>query len=159
MSASVRRCASPAPAAADQGFILQRSGARPIRFDGSLLACSDDEGAPEWARLRLALYRRQDGGYVCEMVRVPAQRWSGNGGARPSLCHAAMAGTLEAAVLEFETMVVEADDSVPIRAPADAAAALFDAAGRLWRETACERALRHEVGRFLYRVCIELAGR
>jgi hypothetical protein len=158
MSASVRRFASPAPAADIQSFILQRSGARPMRFEGSVLSCVDEASPPVWSRLRLALYRRQDRGYVCEMLCIRAQYRQAGKAAPPAWCHAVEAVTLGAAVRQFETMAVGMTDTAPTAAPADAAAALFHAAGRLCRATAEDRVIRQEVGRFLYRLCVDLDG-
>jgi hypothetical protein len=158
MSASLKRWPAPAASGSSQTFILQRSGGRPLRFDGVVVACSHDScGAPAWARLRLALYRRCDGGYVCEMVGVPELFRAQGGAAKPVWCHAAAVASLEAALCEFETMAASASDMAPTAWPMDAAAALFHAAGRLWRESAQDRALRHAAGQFLYRVCIDMA--
>jgi hypothetical protein len=158
MSASVRRCASPASAADFHHFILQRSGARPLRFNGILLACSDEACAPLWSRLRLALYRRDEGGYVCEMVCVPGDHRRAGHSSPPSMCHVVAATTLEAALQQFETIAAGMTDTVSTAAPADAAGALFHAASRLCRATAEDRVLRREGGRFLYRLCLDLGA-
>jgi hypothetical protein len=153
MSASRRRHARPAPACAE--FILQRFGGRPVRFAGHVIACSDDVAGPAWSRLRLAIYARDGGGYVSEilcqpMLARPAARIA------PAWCHAALAGTLAVALGQFENAVAAEDDLAPADAPADAAVALFEAAGRLCRATAQTRALRHAVGHFLYCFCKEM---
>jgi hypothetical protein len=158
MSASRRQCVWPALAAS--AYILQRSGKRPIRFVGSTLACSDGAAHPAWARLRLALYARNDGGYVSEILCLPACVQPPCGAAPAAWRFAAPAENLAAALAHFEAVAALPDElaplDAPLDAPGDARAALFEAAGRLCRITAQNRALRHTVGEFLYRLCMDM---
>jgi hypothetical protein len=144
--------ASPAPhSAAPQphvygSLLLQRSGARPLRLAGRLVACADDSARPAWARIRLALYACDDGDYAgevrCESLQHAVRPWS----------DAWRGATLDEAVRGFEAAA-----PALVEGAADpsscAAQALFDAAARAAREDAALRAFRHAVGNFLFELC------
>ena len=145
MSASL--CASPALQTGAARFVLQRTGSRPLRFEGRLLACQNANDASGWAEIRLALYECPDG-YVVEVRCMP----EGHGVAQRCWCAASLHGTVAAACGAFEAASpeVECPDSDPAFGTVDA---LARAIARHVREQAQIRVFRAAIGKFLFDLC------
>jgi hypothetical protein len=142
--------APPKKKAADAPWILWRTGLRPLQFHGRLLLQAEDTAAPAWSRIRLALYAADDSGFVTEIMCVPG----GIPVPRP-WCHAARVATLGAACADFEAVQPQAETS-GIGAPQEhAAAMLLGCAQRLRQEEAQIHIVRHAIGGFLYRLCLQ----
>jgi len=90
--------ARPACGTGADGVLLQRTGARPLRVTGIVLACLDDSCRPAWSRIRLALYRCDDGDHVAEMR---CEQGGGDGLIRP-WCAASRHKTRAAALQALE---------------------------------------------------------
>jgi len=126
-------------------YVLQQTGARPLRFVGSLLASSDDSAAAAWARLHLALYTCA-GFYVTEMrgdPGYPGRVW----------CSAARHDTLEDALCAFEAMEPAPEIPDDIGLGCGALDALAHAIARQAQTQAQINAWRHAVSKFLHLLC------
>lgn len=133
----------------DQEVILQRTGLRPLRFTGALIASADRSFVPYRARIRLALYRGVQRDFVAA--------WSGTAlaaGDENLSCHGAdRCTTLHAAIAAFE----EAEPAFPSDGlPPDSgiSVTLQHAADGVVREMAIRTAFGCAVGMFLYELCM-----
>jgi hypothetical protein len=133
----------------DQDVILQRTGLRPLRFTGALIASSDRSFAPHRARIRLALYRTLQHDFVaawsCAALSVAHETMS---------CHSADRYTsLAAAITAFEA-AEPAFPSEGLPPGTSISANLQHAAEGVVREMAIRAAFGSAVGIFLYDLCM-----
>ena len=134
--------ACPASGTCADGVLLQRTGARPLRVTGIVLACLDDSCRPAWSRIRLALYRCDDGDHVAEMR---CEQGAGDGLIRP-WCAASRHPTRAAALQALEA-ASPAPERVDVGSPAGR---LHDAITQFRQHAAQVHAFRHAGGTFLH---------
>jgi hypothetical protein len=127
-------------------IVLQRFGARPVCFHGKLLHCLDDDAAPAGARIRLALYRCDEGDFALEMRYEGA----GDGAAGLWWCDAVRGATLTDVAERLECACPAVLEEWHPGIPEGGVAGVSQAALRFEREAARKRAFRHAAGKFLY---------
>jgi hypothetical protein len=135
--------------ACDQEVILQRTGLRPLRFTGALIASSDRSFAPYRARIRLALYWDLQRDFVaawsCVDTTAGDENLSCHGGDRCTTLHAAITA-FEDAGPEFPLEGLAPDSGI--------SATLQHAADGVMRDMAIRTAFDCAVGMFLYELCM-----
>jgi hypothetical protein len=135
-------------AGAERIFVLQRTGLRPLRFFGCRLAAFEIGGNGRPA-MRLALYGRDARDYAVSLSCEPS--WAASGGL--PWHHAALCGSLEQALMAFETASPVCGDGIAAAAEPTGDEALAHAARRLLREAAMRQAFGMAVGVFLHQLC------
>jgi hypothetical protein len=145
----------PAPVAAPPSadgvrtILLRRMGARPLRFQGRLLAAAEAATWHAGPSLRLALYACGDLAYAVAMCCEPAiEADAALAWHRAELCP-----TLEHAIAAFETGEPLYGDAATL--PERPGEALLHAATRVCRQAALRSAYGNAVGAFLHRLCLE----
>jgi len=131
----------------DQEVILQRTGLRPLRFSGALLASADRSFVPYGARIRLALYWSLERDFVaawsCSIPEAETVSWHG---ADRCTSLASSIAAFEAAEPECPTVGLPPESGFSVT--------LQHAAEGVAREMAIGAAFGAAVGMFLYDLCM-----
>ena len=146
----MRQARGAAPAAGTEPYaamILRRTGLRPLRFRGRVLLQAEDSAEPGWSRIRLAVYRTAQDGFVFEIFGVP-----GGGRAVRPWSLAASVPSLAAGVACLETAEPRPEAAGIVAADEDVSAMLRDCVSRWQIEGMQTHAMRHAIGGFLHRL-------